>query len=232
MLFRLLNSSATDDISFALPGHKFKVIAMDGNPVPTQASVDVLTMGVAERVDAVVEMNQPGVWILGSIDDEERMNGMGIVIEYAGQTGEPAWVKTAKVPWDYTPFGTQDTLPEPDGTFDLVFKKIPGNRVDFNRWTINEKSWPDTDPLHGCRRASATAWSSTIRRATRTRFTCTATILKSSRSAEKPRPESKKTSSTFRASATRKSISSRTIPARPCSIATCNCTWISDSWRW
>ena len=96
VLFRLLNSSATDDISFALPGHKFKVIAMDGNPVPTQASVDVLTMGVAERVDAVVEMNQPGVWILGSIDDEERMNGMGIVIEYAGQTGEPAWVKSAK----------------------------------------------------------------------------------------------------------------------------------------
>jgi FtsP/CotA-like multicopper oxidase with cupredoxin domain len=147
VLFRLLNSSATEDISFALPGHKFKVIAMDGNPVPTQASVDVLTMGVADRVDAVVEMNQPGVWILGSINDEERMSGMGIVIEYAGQTGEPAWVKTAKVPWDYTPFGTQDKLPEPDGTFDLIFKKIPGNRVDYNRWTINDKSWPDTDPL-------------------------------------------------------------------------------------
>ena len=105
----------------------FKVIAMDGNPVPTQASVDVLMLGVAERVDAVVEMNQPGVWILGSTDDEERMNGMGVVIEYAGQTGEPAWVKPAKAPWDYTPFGTQNKLPEPDGTFELTFKKIPGN---------------------------------------------------------------------------------------------------------
>jgi FtsP/CotA-like multicopper oxidase with cupredoxin domain len=72
---------------------------------------------------------------------------LGVVIEYAGQTGEPAFPKIAKVPWDYTPFGTEDKLPEPDGTFDLVFKKIPGNRVDFNRWTINEKSWPDTDPL-------------------------------------------------------------------------------------
>ena len=29
----------------------------------------------------------------------------------------------------------------------MTFKKIPGNRVDFNHWTINEKSWPDTDPL-------------------------------------------------------------------------------------
>ena len=147
VLFRLLNASATDDLSFALPGHKFKVIAMDGNPVPTQASVDVLTLGVAERVDAIVEMNQPGVWILGSINDEERTTGLGVVIEYAGQSGEPAFEKIGKVPWDYTPFGTQDPHPEPDGTFDLVFKKIPGNRVDFNHWTINDKSGPDTDPL-------------------------------------------------------------------------------------
>ena len=147
VLFRFLNSSTTDDISFALPGHKFKVIAMDGNPVPTQASVDVLTVAVAERVDAIVEMNQPGVYVLGSTDDEERKNGMGIVVEYAGQSGEPSWVKPATTAWDYTIFGAQDKLPEPDGTFEMTFKKIPGNRVDFNRWTINEKSWPNTDPL-------------------------------------------------------------------------------------
>jgi FtsP/CotA-like multicopper oxidase with cupredoxin domain len=147
VLFRFLNSSATDDISFALPGHKFKVIAMDGNPVPKQAEVDVLTVAVAERVDAIVEMNQPGVWVLGSTDDEERKKGMGIVVEYAGQTGEPVWTKPAKASWDYTIFGTQETLPEPDGKFDLIFKKIPGMRVDFNRWSINDKSWPDTDPL-------------------------------------------------------------------------------------
>jgi len=148
VLFRFLNSSATDDISFSLPGHKFRVIAMDGNPVPTQASVDVLTVAVAERVDAVVEMNHPGVWILGSIDDEERKRGMGVVVEYAGQKGEPAWMAIGKQPpWDYTIFGTQEILQQPEGKFELTFKKIPGNRVDFNRWTINEKSWPDTDPL-------------------------------------------------------------------------------------
>jgi FtsP/CotA-like multicopper oxidase with cupredoxin domain len=147
VLFRFLNSSATDDIQLALLGHKFKVIALDGNPVPTQATVEVLTVAVAERVDAIVEMNQPGVWILGSTDDEERKKGMGIVIEYAGQKGEPSWVAPAKAQWDYTIFGTQDKLPDPDGRFDLTFKKIPGERVTYNRWTINGKSWPDTDPL-------------------------------------------------------------------------------------
>jgi FtsP/CotA-like multicopper oxidase with cupredoxin domain len=147
VLLRILNASPTDDISFALPGHKFKVIAMDGNPVPTQAAVDVLMMGVAERVDALVEMNNPGVWVFGSTDDEERTTGMGIVVEYAGQSGEPAWVKPEKMPWDYSIFGTQDAHPQPDGTFELLFEKIPGNRVDFNRWTINGKSWPDTEPM-------------------------------------------------------------------------------------
>jgi FtsP/CotA-like multicopper oxidase with cupredoxin domain len=76
-----------------------------------------------------------------------RTKGMGVVIEYAGEHGEPTWVKTARIPWDYTIFGTQDKVPEPDGRFELTFKKIPGERVTFNHWTINEKFWPDTEPL-------------------------------------------------------------------------------------
>jgi FtsP/CotA-like multicopper oxidase with cupredoxin domain len=98
-------------------------------------------------VDAVVEMNNPGVWVFGSTEDEERTTGMGVVVEYANQTGEPAWVKPEKMPWDYSIFGTQNSPPQPDGTFDLLFEKIPGNRVDFNRWTINGKSWPNTEPM-------------------------------------------------------------------------------------
>jgi FtsP/CotA-like multicopper oxidase with cupredoxin domain len=147
VLLRFLNASATDDISFALPGHKFKVITMDGNPVPVQAEVEILTLGVAERADVIVEMNNPGVWVLGATNDMDRNMGMGIVVEYANEKGEPGWVKTARIPWDYTQFGGTAPQPAPDGTFDLTFKKIPGERVTFNRWTINDKSWPDTDPL-------------------------------------------------------------------------------------
>jgi FtsP/CotA-like multicopper oxidase with cupredoxin domain len=49
----------------ALPMHKFQVIALDGNPVPTPAAVELLTVAVSERVDAIVAMNQPGVWCCG-----------------------------------------------------------------------------------------------------------------------------------------------------------------------
>jgi hypothetical protein len=37
--------------------------------------------------------------------------------------------------------------PEPEGRFEMIFEKVPGNRVDFNRWTINGKSCPDTPEL-------------------------------------------------------------------------------------
>jgi FtsP/CotA-like multicopper oxidase with cupredoxin domain len=156
VLFHFLNASATEDIKLALPGHQFNVIALDGNSVPSPRTVEVLQLAIAERIDAIVEMNQPGAWILGSPDDDDRDKGMGVVVEYAGQRGEPQWVAPAKVPWDYTSripwdytiFGSHSpTVSEPDGRFDLTFVKIPGERVTFNRWTINGKQFPDTDPL-------------------------------------------------------------------------------------
>ena len=67
--------------------------------------MEVLELGTAERIDAVVEMKNPGVWILGTPKDDDRRDGMGIVVEYANETGAPRWIKPAKNTWDYTIFG-------------------------------------------------------------------------------------------------------------------------------
>ena len=147
VLFHLLNASATDDVGLALPGHSFSVVALDGNPVPTPRPVSVLVLAPAERIDAIVEMNQPGVWVFGSTEDDMRAMGMGVVIEYSDQHGRPQWSKPLSSTWDYTVFGANATTPEPDERFNLAFEKIPGGRGGFNRWTINGKSWPDSDPL-------------------------------------------------------------------------------------
>jgi FtsP/CotA-like multicopper oxidase with cupredoxin domain len=147
VLFRLLNAGASMGTSLALPGHRFTVIALDGNPVPTQASVDLLWLDVAERADVIVEMNNPGVWVLGAVDDMDRQMGLGIVVEYENRGGEPQWVAPPKKAWDYTIFGKSGTVAAPDETFHLKFEKIPGGRGGYNRWTINGKSWPDTNPL-------------------------------------------------------------------------------------
>lgn len=77
VLFRLLNASATMDVSLALPGHSFTVLALDGNPVPMPTTVDTLRLDVAERADVIGEMNNPGVWIMGSTDDMDRNMGNG-----------------------------------------------------------------------------------------------------------------------------------------------------------
>jgi len=49
VLFHLLNASATEIRSLALPGHLFRIVALDGNPVPTQADVPVLWLGTARN---------------------------------------------------------------------------------------------------------------------------------------------------------------------------------------
>jgi FtsP/CotA-like multicopper oxidase with cupredoxin domain len=89
VLFHVLNGSAGEIRSLALPGHSFQVVAMDGNPVPNPSKVSVLWLGTAERISAIVEMDRPGVWILGDTSDDDRGNGMGIVVEYAGASGPP-----------------------------------------------------------------------------------------------------------------------------------------------
>lgn len=152
VLFRLLNASASMGISLALPGHRFQVVALDGNPVPMQATVEVLKLDVGERVDTVVEMDNPGIWVFGSTDDDDRDMGMGIVVEYADQRGEPQWIAPSRAAWNYTAFGRRKATPPPDETIALKFEKVPGGRSGYNRWSINGKSWPDTNPLFTVRR--------------------------------------------------------------------------------
>jgi FtsP/CotA-like multicopper oxidase with cupredoxin domain len=148
VLMRLLNASATENVVLALPGHTFKVLATDGNPVPNPKSVEVLSLAVAERVDALVEMSSPGVWILGSTLDKARQMGLGIVVEYAGQSGKPVWKDPAPAEWDYTQFAGTAAAPAPDETFVLTFRDIgPQHGSQFDTWTINNKSFPEIEPL-------------------------------------------------------------------------------------
>jgi FtsP/CotA-like multicopper oxidase with cupredoxin domain len=147
VLFRILNANASMGISLALPGHRFQVIALDGNPVPVQAAVEVLKLDVAERADVIVEMNNPGVWVFGSTKDDDRNMGMGVVIEYANKSGEPQWTKPQKNDWRYDAFARTEEAQKPDEIIRMKFEKVPGGRGGYNRWTINGKSWPDTNPL-------------------------------------------------------------------------------------
>ena len=143
MLFHILNGSATEIRSLALPGHSFRVVALDGNPVPNPINVPVLWIGTAERISAIVEMNHPGIWILGDTADDDRRHGMGIVVEYAGRKGQAVWTVPPKSRWSYARFATPGAVAAaPDETFDMLFEKDNAAAEGFNRWTINGMAYP------------------------------------------------------------------------------------------
>jgi FtsP/CotA-like multicopper oxidase with cupredoxin domain len=144
VLFHILNGSATEIRSLALPRHAFQVVALDGNAVPTPVRVPVLWIGTAERVSAIVEMNHPGVWIMGDLDNGDRRHGMAIVVEYAGRAGKPLWIAPQPHRWDYTIFGKKESAAVPDETFEMVFEKENAAEEGFNRWTINGVAYPMT----------------------------------------------------------------------------------------
>jgi FtsP/CotA-like multicopper oxidase with cupredoxin domain len=138
VLFHVLNGSATEIRSLALSGHTFRVVSLDGNPVPTPTEVPVLWIGTAERISAIVEMNRPGVWIMGDTADEDRNRGMGVVVEYAGRGGKPQWSSPKAFKWDYTRFGRPDaTTATPDEVIEMTFAKNNAAKDGFNEWTIN-----------------------------------------------------------------------------------------------
>lgn len=142
VLMHLLNASAAQIHRVALSGHKFQVIALDGNPVPRPQPVEVIEIAPGERVDAIVEMNNPGVWILGELRNIARQSGMGIVVEYANQQQRAQWSPPLQTRWDYTIFGTTASHPAPDETIDMVFEKVPGGPTGINHWLINGKEYP------------------------------------------------------------------------------------------
>jgi FtsP/CotA-like multicopper oxidase with cupredoxin domain len=148
VLLHLLNASASLIHWIALAGHELTVVAMDGNPVPTPTRARAVRLGPAERLDAVLTMTQPGVWILGETRESFRKAGMGIVVEYANQQSKPRWIDPPETLWDYQPFASApSSTREPDEMIPLRFESKFHGPGAFDTWTINGKSYPKTNPL-------------------------------------------------------------------------------------
>ena len=153
VLLHILNSSPTEVHWIALSGHQFKVVALDGNHVPQPQVVPMLRLAPAERVTALVEMNHPGVWVMGEVRKHIMAAGMGIVVEYAGSSGKPQWDEPDQLSWDYLPFAAtcptspaSPPSPQQPGavSIPLVFESKFAGHGAMDHWTINGKSYPET----------------------------------------------------------------------------------------
>jgi FtsP/CotA-like multicopper oxidase with cupredoxin domain len=232
VLFRLLNASPTENVTLALPGHRLTVIALDGNPVPSQRAVDTLFLAPAERADVIVEMNRPGVWILGGIKDDDRKMGLGIVVEYANRRGEPQWAAPPSSAWDYTIFGADRPLPAPDQRLDLLFEKVAGGRGGYNRWTINGKSWPDTNPLFTTERGKRYRLAMTNKSGDNHPVHLHRHTFEVTKVGDKATAGVMKDTINMTRFSTSRSISSPTIRGLRCSTVTTRITRMKASWAW
>ncbi len=148
VMMHVLNSSPTEVHWVALAGHSFQVVALDGNAVPQPKTVQMLRLAPAERVCAVVQMNAPGVWVLGEVRKHVQAMGMGIVVEYANASGAAKWIQPEDLVWDYAQFaaapgsvGSAGDMTEIPLAIDSKFEGHGNEEV----WRINGKSYPDTE---------------------------------------------------------------------------------------
>ncbi|HEX4310633.1 MAG TPA: multicopper oxidase family protein [Acidobacteriaceae bacterium] len=148
VLLHVVNASATLTHWLALAGHEMTVVAMDGNAVPEPRKMQAVRLAPAERLDLVVAMKNPGVWLLGETRKDLRDAGMGMVVEYARQTGEARWIEPAETEWDYRLFAHAEAAAAvPDEVIPLLFESKFAGHGEFDYWTINGKSFPKTDTV-------------------------------------------------------------------------------------
>ena len=89
-VLRLRLYAATIPVAFHLHGHDFLVTHKDGTALEHPYMADVIGMQPGERIDAIVRMNNPGIWASHDhIDDHTTNNGQEhggsmLTVEYEG----------------------------------------------------------------------------------------------------------------------------------------------------
>jgi FtsP/CotA-like multicopper oxidase with cupredoxin domain len=145
ILLHVLNSSPTEVHWIALAGHAFRVVALDGNPVPTPRTIPMLRLAPAERVSAIVEMDNPGVWVLGEVRKHVQALGMAVAVEYEERRGPARWEQPSDLIWSYEQFAAAqpaNASPAPPIVVPLVFESRFRGHGAMEGWTINGESYP------------------------------------------------------------------------------------------
>ena len=148
---RLINASADTTHVIRLAGHRLKVTHTDGNPLMQPVEVDAVPLAPAERCDVAFLADRPGAWFLYCTQPGHTGAGEQVLIVYEGHEGarpEPVsdGIDGLRL-WRYNLGQGREILPPPSGPerfFDLT---LSGGMMGSDVWTINDKRYPNTDPL-------------------------------------------------------------------------------------
>ena len=144
---RLINAGSDTAFRVALGGHRLTVTHSDGFPV-APLTTDSLLIGMGERYDVLVTVGD-GVFPLVALAEGKQGNALALVRSAAGKppkaSARPAEL-AGKVTVSTDLTGTDSVRLQKKGvdrTHDMV---LSGSMAPY-RWTLNGKTFPDTDPL-------------------------------------------------------------------------------------
>ncbi|WP_458411915.1 multicopper oxidase family protein [Schinkia sp. CFF1] len=135
-----------------LHGHKFKVVAIDGQELnePKEIKDELIAIAPGERYDIEFVANNPGTWYLEEHGDTVGTEGMRAKIQYEGASDSTDQSNHSE---DLPVFSFVNYGGTKNGEFTLNQKydveytmDLNGNNMD-NVWTINGKSFPNVDGL-------------------------------------------------------------------------------------
>lgn len=136
-----------------LHGHKFKVVAIDGQDLnqPKEIKDQLISIAPGERYDIEFTANNPGEWYLECHGDMKGSDGMKTKIQYEGSNESKDTSNQEKnLPiFSYMNYGgTKNGEFTLNQNYDVEYTMdLNGNNTD-NIWTINGKSFPNTKSIN------------------------------------------------------------------------------------
>jgi multicopper oxidase len=144
---RLINAGATATQAFALAGHTLMITHLDGNPVNQPVNAEAVLLGVGERADVEFVADNPGRWQLRGLLPGHADRGLAVDVVYAGHEADAVQsfpVDARLRPARYADLGGPQYAARPDRTYALT---LSGGMMGSPVWTINGRSYPETEPL-------------------------------------------------------------------------------------
>lgn len=151
---RILNANPTQTKYLRLAGHKLTVTHTDGNRLTQPVDVDVVRLGVAERIDAYVTISKPGAFLLQEISSEPTAYQQAVVIATTGMEHAPP--RASSMMLGDAIVGTYEVLAgmntHPQNFMELRANVSPhfelgGGEYGTTAWTMNGKVWPHIPPV-------------------------------------------------------------------------------------
>ncbi len=144
---RFVNAGSDTAFRVAVGGHRMTVTHSDGFPV-LPVPTDALLIGMGERFDATITIGE-GVYPLVATAEGKQGQALAVIRTGAGRppTGDVKVRELARQVLLGTVLSAAESVRLDPRSADRSHDLVLGGSMAPYRWTINGKTFPDTDPL-------------------------------------------------------------------------------------